>query len=774
MKIHFLGGSDEVGASCILVELGGQRILIDAGIRVSPKARDGLSGELLPDLSPLNTGKLDAVIITHAHADHIGAIPLVLGSLPKVPVYATPATLSLMSVMFRDALHIMDTRMEIDGEMPSYDILQVQHVEEAARPTDWKQEFSINGAVNVTFYRAGHIPGAVSVFLQADNGSILISGDLSFSPMRATPEAEIPPVSPDALILETTYGGRFHANRRAEEQRLIDAVSEIVEQGGRVLIPAFALGRAQEVALILDYAIARKKMPAVPVYLDGMTRAITRVFERFPDYLSKGLQKHLDENFYLFRTENLHFVESRKHREDLAVSNDPMVIIASSGMLTGGASPFYAQHLISDPRSAIFITGYQDEESPGRILQSLAAQETNSIKLVGRRFEVKCKIDTYGLSAHADENELTQFAVQLAPRRVFLVHGDGYARERMRDLLHQRRLNVTLPNLGEAIEMEGSNILGRRKEVSAIPHYSISPITSVEDLDLNLPLHNTQGDLYIRHAKKAAEQLFPPATGLRKMKFIKEEQIVRLTFDFPRPAATQYAEEIAQIKEDTGWEVVIKDSVNMNALQTAAQEVLGTYLIGRVSIHLAEEYVEAKLRMPPEDWEERQKEYENKTGFRLVEKVSGSNIAPQPSVVPTLGVATAATASQMEINAAYAVARQVLAPLGMYKVGLKTGTLVLNFITPEQGIRHLETISRVSEQVGYPMTIHPHPNQAAIIELLTNLCNQLEVYLVKNPSLMIAEKTVAIESADPLSDEIVEALTNEFHAMTAWGLQIKQ
>jgi predicted metal-dependent RNase len=122
MNIHFLGGSDEVGASCILLELGGQRILVDAGIRVSPKARDGLPGELLPDLSPLNAGKLDAVIITHAHADHIGAIPLVLGSLPDTPVYTTPATMSLMSVMFRDALRIMDSRLEAEGELPTYDV----------------------------------------------------------------------------------------------------------------------------------------------------------------------------------------------------------------------------------------------------------------------------------------------------------------------------------------------------------------------------------------------------------------------------------------------------------------------------------------------------------------------------------------------------------------------------------------------------------------------------------------------------------------------------
>jgi Cft2 family RNA processing exonuclease len=502
MNIHFLGGSDEVGASCILLELGGQRILVDAGIRVSPKARDGLPGELLPDLSPLNVGKLDAVIITHAHADHIGAIPLVLGSLPDTPVYTTPATMSLMSVMFRDALRIMDSRLEAEGELPTYDVLQVQRVENAARPTDLRQEFSINGAVNVTFYRAGHIPGAVSVFLQADEGTVLVSGDLSFSPMRATPEAEIPPVKPDALILETTYGGRLHANRRAEEQRLIDSVSRVIERGGRVLIPAFALGRAQEVALILDHAIQKKKLPAVPVYLDGMTRSITQVFERFPDYLSRELTKHLEDNLNLFRTDAVQFVQSRQQREELAMNLSPSVVISSSGMLTGGASPYYAQYVVKDPNSAIFITGYQDEESPGRLLQNLAAEGGGTITLYGKKFQVECEIGTYSLSAHADENELTQFAAQLEPDRVFLVHGDPMARERMRDLLRQRKLSVYLPRLGEMVKYEGTAISGRRKDVPQTPTVITPPITSLDELDLRLPLYNAEGELYVANAKK--------------------------------------------------------------------------------------------------------------------------------------------------------------------------------------------------------------------------------------------------------------------------------
>lgn len=803
MKIHFLGGADEVGASCLLVELGGQNILIDAGIRVSPKARDGLSGELLPDLSILEQRKPHAVIITHAHADHIGAIPQVISAMPTIPVYATPATISLMSVMFRDALRIMDSRMEAEGELPTYDALQVQQVEYALRPVHFKQEFSINGAVNVTFYRAGHIPGAVSVFLQADEGTILVSGDLSFSAMRATPIAEIPPVRPDVLVLETTYGGKLHANRMAEEQRLIDAISEIVEQGGRVLIPAFALGRAQEVALILDSAIANKKLAPIPVYLDGMTRSITQVFERFPDYLSKGLQKHLEDNLTLFRSKYMHYIRSKQERDDLAAKQYPCVIIASSGMMTGGASPVYGQHIVKEKESAIFITGYQDEEAPGRALQNLAAHETNTIMLLGKRLEVECKIDTYSLSAHADENELTQYAAQLEPKMVCLVHGEKTARARIRELIQMRKLAVHLPRIGEATEFEGSKLLGRRKEVPVgMPAAPSSILSREAELERfanptgALPLFNGNGELIVKNARKIVRELLPPQKGLRRMTFNENEHIIKLVFDFPEIAKQRFAAEMAQIEERLKWKVELSDSVNMDALQQWAKKIVPGAM-GRASLYMAERAVEVNVRTIPEDWKDLQAQFIQETGFRLLGKHMGSvraNLTPsaaQPAMsgtfastpladnpfarpaTPSSFQTAAPTNSKMEINGAYATIKEALEGEGLYKTSLKNGGIVLSFITPQQGERHLDALEALSQKTGYPLSIHPHPNQHALILLIADLCESKDVFLVKTPSLAIPNNTVTIEVADPIPSELEDWLRFTFHDKTNWDLQVK-
>jgi Cft2 family RNA processing exonuclease len=716
---------------------------------------------------------LDAVIITHAHADHIGAIPLVVGSMPEVPIYTTPATMSLMSVMFRDALQIMESRLEADGELPSYDLLQVQTVEAAFRPVDIKQEFTINGAVNVTFYRAGHIPGAVSVFLQADNGSILVSGDVSFSPMRATPIAEVPPVRPDALILETTYGGKLHAARRAEEERLIDAVKQIVENGGRVLIPAFALGRAQEVALVLDNAIFKKKLDPVNIYLDGMTRSITKVFERFPNYLSKELQWQLENYMSLFRSNSVQFVEHRMQREELAVSNEPAVIIASSGMMTGGASPMYAQHMVKNPRNAIFITGYQDEESPGRMLQNLAAAGGGTITLMRKKIEVKCVVGTYSLSAHADENELTQFAIQVEPRRVFLVHGDPSARDRMRDLLRQRRMGVTLPRLGEAIEFEGSPVLGRRRDILGIPNVAITPITTLEEIDSNLPLHDTDGHLYPQNAKKAIEQILPPETGLRKVSFEMDTRTIRLNFDFPLVAAQQYAEQIETIRQMvSGWGLELNTQVNQVTLNDVARELIPD-MIGRPSLHLADNVIEVKLKATPANWAEIQQAFRERTGFQVIIKGEEPRPAPQGGNGSAFKVSRPST-SQREINEAYGILRNALTPYGLYKTGLKNGVIVLSFITPEQGYRQSALIEELAMQVGYPLDIHPHPNQIVLIERVVELCREREIYLVKNPSILIAEKAIQIEPADRLSTAQEDELQAAFKAEMGWELRFKR
>lgn len=236
MKITFLGGADEVGASCILLEIGGRRVLVDAGIRLSPKARWGLGGDQLPDLSQIDAAvsasaakgqTLDAILVTHAHTDHTGALELVLEQYPQCPVYAAPVTIALIRVLHLDSRRIMQTRLEEEGELPLFDDMAVNRLISAFVPVPFHTRLPLAEGLVATFYPAGHIAGAAIISLDSDDGRVLITGDISFSPQRTVDGAKSPPFTPDVLILESTYGGRLHANRAVEERRLVETVGEV-------------------------------------------------------------------------------------------------------------------------------------------------------------------------------------------------------------------------------------------------------------------------------------------------------------------------------------------------------------------------------------------------------------------------------------------------------------------------------------------------------------------------------------------------------------------
>ncbi len=448
MRITFLGGADEIGASCILMELGGRHVLVDAGIRPSPKIRWGLAGDQLPDLAQVDhAGRLDAILVSHAHTDHTGALELVAERYP-CPVYATPITIALTRVLHADSRRIMQTRLEEEGELPLFDDVAVQKLLAAFVPVPFNTRMPLAGGLAATFFPAGHIAGAAMIGLESDEGRVLISGDVSVSPQRTVDGLKPPPFQPDVLILESTYGGRLHANRAVEERRLANTIAEITGTGGKVLIPAFALGRAQELILILAEFRKRGQL-AAPVWVDGMVRAICQAYAQFPELLPLAVQ----ERGALFFDEHTRPVERPDQRNALVWQSDPVVIVASSGMLAGGASVEYARQLARQPGHAILLTGYQDEESPSRRLQEMAARgDGGTLKLGKDKVDVQCRLGTYSLSAHADEGQLVSLVEALDPAEVLLVHGDEAARESLSGALDARGRRVRLPHAGQSLE----------------------------------------------------------------------------------------------------------------------------------------------------------------------------------------------------------------------------------------------------------------------------------------------------------------------------------
>lgn len=455
MKITFLGGADEVGASCSIVDMGGKRLLIDAGIRISPKSSRGVQNSQLPDLQLLSAaGGPDYILVTHAHTDHTGALPLVTEQYPNTPVIMTAPSMALTQTLQKDAQRIMRSNYEAEGELPLFDQVAVDSLFSSIQMVDFNQPLKLGENLQVTYYISGHIAGAGLLVLESPEGTLVMSGDVSLSEQRTVRSLDIPRIRADALVLESTYGGRLHAERRGEELRLIETLMRVVERGGKVLIPAFALGRAQEVIQII---LAYRDKLDVPVYVDGMVRSVCDTYARFRDLLPPKMVKAAGDDHLFFR-EKVKPITSRNQREQVAMSDTPLVVVASSGMLTGGASVFYAKHFATDERNAIFLTGYQDEESPGRFLQRIMREkqegEIPTLRLDNDIVKVRCEIGTYSLSAHADEQELVNVAKALKAKEVMLVHGDHGARHSLATALRRRQIVVTTPRIGTVREFK--------------------------------------------------------------------------------------------------------------------------------------------------------------------------------------------------------------------------------------------------------------------------------------------------------------------------------
>ena len=444
MDYVFLGGAGEVGGSCMLLSVSDRHYLFDCGIRVN---RTG--AESLPDLKILKESAptLDGIFVSHAHADHIGALPLAHAAFPKAPIYATEPTRRLGAVMLNNAVSLMES--ETDGSL---------FTQEAVEATLGKMRvFSVGSwhqlaeGIRVLFIRSGHILGAVCIYLETPDGTFFYSGDVSSFHQKTIDglDTSLLRVSPDFMVCEGTYGDSVHPSRSVEEMNLAKSVAEVISDGGSVLIPSFALGRAQEIILILKQAMLSKVIPKFPVVTDGLVNSICSVYASMPEALGGKIQnymKHAQQP--LFFSE---YIRAARMGEQEVILKEgvPKCIIASSGMLMGGASVTYAKGLCGDPKNAIFLSGYQDAESPGRRLQELESGD----RLVfpdGVPSEVKCRVARFHLSAHSDQGQLVSFIKQVNPKSVALVHGEIDTLSQLRDKL-MKAFPVLCPQNGQML-----------------------------------------------------------------------------------------------------------------------------------------------------------------------------------------------------------------------------------------------------------------------------------------------------------------------------------
>jgi putative mRNA 3-end processing factor len=405
MEIQFLGGASQVGSLGLVVRDQGRTVLFDYGLTPSDP----------PEYPRPAPSHLDGAFLSHAHLDHSGMTP-VLSRLAHTRVVTTPLTVAVTELMARDTLKVA----RLEGYLEPYTSDDIRALGGRFFPVDRRGTFRHQG-LEVELYPAGHIPGA-TMFLYRGERDLLFTGDLQTIPTHLVEGARPPEC--EILAIESTYAGREHPDRRATEDRFRAKIEETVERGGKAIVPAFAVGRAQEVIMALAHT-------GFEVWMDGLARRVNSIYRGHPEYLR-------DARKFRQALDSVHLVEHASQRRHAIREAD--VIVTTGGMLDGGPVLYYVGERYQDERSSILLTGYQVEGSNGR---QLVEQGTLTIDEVTIR--PACEVDSYDFSAHAGHTDLVNFVRQTKAKKVVLMHGDH--RELLASVL-QDQVEVLLPENG--------------------------------------------------------------------------------------------------------------------------------------------------------------------------------------------------------------------------------------------------------------------------------------------------------------------------------------
>ena len=402
-----IGGGNEIGASSYFLQLNGTKFLLDSGIRLGssesfPRFTALFEQEILDGL-----WDLDAILISHGHLDHVGSLPRVVQEATEIPIYATRSTKDIIEVQLKPS-RVDETFIDVQV-VNEFNEERVQHVIENIVPTEWNEPIQLKNC-QITFFRAGHILGASMIYIESDSGNVLFTGDFTPFDQMTVLGYKLPhDLEVDLLIVESTYGYQEvrHTNDvTVERETFALKIARCLEENGRALIPAFAIGRSQEVALILQSLIHEGKLEPFTIYIDGLAQYFCEIYE--------------SHNVKVFGS-NIHKAPKDLGR-NLGFFNG--IIIASSGMLLdNSASAKYAERLLPDPQNTLFFSGYLDEESPGGKLSLLHKSKGKSLWLNGKNISVNATVDAYRLSAHTDNDGILALIEKVHPKGVIFVHG---------------------------------------------------------------------------------------------------------------------------------------------------------------------------------------------------------------------------------------------------------------------------------------------------------------------------------------------------------------
>ncbi|MCS3924265.1 beta-CASP ribonuclease aCPSF1 [Methanosalsum natronophilum] len=425
VRITSLGGCREVGRSCFILSTPESKVMVDCGVNVG--SDDNMTPYLyIPEAYPLN--QLDAVIVTHAHLDHQGLIPLLYKYGYEGPIYCTPPTRDLMALLELDYIDVAAR----DAKKIPYESADVREVLKHTITLDYEEVTDIAPDIKLTFHNAGHILGSSISHFHVGDGlhNIVMTGDYKYGPTRLfdTATNKFPRV--ETVITESTYGNSnaIQPSLKEAEKNLQNIVKRTTERNGIVIIPAFAVGRSQEVMIVLEEAIRKGIINDIPVYLDGMIWEATAIHATYPEYLNNELRKLIfQKGQNPFLSENFKPVDSYDLRRNIIDNPHPCVILATAGMMNAGPILDYFKAFAPDDKNTLVFVGYQADGTMGRRIQrgwkDIPLPTKNGTEMIKLNMDVEI-VD--GFSGHSDRKQLMDYIKKMKPRpeRVFTMHGE--------------------------------------------------------------------------------------------------------------------------------------------------------------------------------------------------------------------------------------------------------------------------------------------------------------------------------------------------------------
>lgn len=423
VRLTFLGGGRQVGRSCLLLQTPVSKILLDCGIDVASQ-----NSEKFPyfDIPEFNIEQMDAVILSHAHLDHSGILPYLFKMGYKGPVYMTTPTRDIAALLALDFIGVAYKK----ASAPLFSSTDIKEMVKHSICLDYNEVTDVTPDIRLTFYNAGHALGSAMIHLNIGNGlhNLLYTADMKYGRTRLLDAAITSFPRMETMIIESTYGGKEDSipPRQDAEMQLIEMIKKAIERKGKVLIPELGLGRAQETMLILEDAMKQNLLPQVPVYIDGMIWDINAIHTAYPDFLSNNVRNLIFQDKNPFSSDIFKRVGSGQERKQV-IEGSSCVVLATSGMLQGGASVEYFREFAGNKRNSIIFVCYQGVGSLGRLVQE-GIKEVK-MQVDGNEEDIKVNLEVssiLGLTAHSGRNQLLAFVNHANPRpkKIIINHGE--------------------------------------------------------------------------------------------------------------------------------------------------------------------------------------------------------------------------------------------------------------------------------------------------------------------------------------------------------------